>query len=107
MNRWNIPDQLEEKIRKRDKVCVYCRIVLKEYRHVRGVPRNTATWEHIDNDDLRSASNIVRCCGACNTSKGAKKIAKWFESEYCKRKNINERTVLPVVRNWLRDRRSR
>lgn len=107
MNRWNIPDWVEDKIRKRDKLCVYCRAVLKEYRHARGVPRNKATWEHIDNDDLRSAANIVRCCGACNTSKGAKKLVEWFESEYCKKKKISERTVLPVVRNWLRDRKSR
>jgi hypothetical protein len=107
MNRWKIPDWLEHKVRKRDKLCVYCHIVLKEYPHARGVPRNKATWEHMDNDDLRSATNIVRCCGACNTSKGTKGLIEWFESDYCKKRNINERTVLPVVRNWLRHPKSR
>jgi len=46
-------------------------------------------------------------CGACNTSKGGKRLAEWFESEYCKRKNMNEQTVSPVIRNWLRQRKSR
>lgn len=107
MNRWNIPDWLEDEIRKRDKLCVYCHTALREYPHARGVPRNKATWEHIDNDDLSSATNIARCCGACNTSKGAKKLMEWFESEYCKKKNINERTVAAAVRSWLRRRNSR
>jgi hypothetical protein len=104
VNRWNIPDGLEEKIRKRDKLCVYCHVELKDYSHAPGVQKNKATWEHIDNDDLRSVTNIVRCCGACNSSKGAKKLLEWFESEYCQKKNINEKTVLFVVRNWLRHR---
>lgn len=52
-------------------------------------------------------TNIVRYCGACNTSKGANKLAEWFESEYCKRKNMSEQTVSPVIRNWLRQRKSR
>jgi hypothetical protein len=107
MNRWNIPRRLEDEIRKRDKLCVYCRTVLKERPHAIGVPRNKATWEHIDNDDLCSEANIVRCCGACNTSKGAKKLLEWFESEYCKQRNINQETVSAVVRNWLKHRKSR
>lgn len=107
MNRWNIPPWLEDKIRRRDKKCVYCHTVLNEYPHAKGVPRNKATWEHMNNDDLRSEANIVRCCGACNTSKGAKDLLQWFESEYCKQKNINEKTVLPLVRNWLKHRKSR
>lgn len=108
MNRWNIPVHLEEKIRNRDKRCVYCRIMLKEYPHRRGVPKNKATWEHIDNDDLRSvATNIVRCCGACNTSKGTKTLVEWFRSEYCKKKNIKHGTVSAVVRDWLKRRKSR
>jgi hypothetical protein len=51
-------------------------------------------------------TNIVRYCGAYNASKGAKKLAEWFESEYCKRKNINEKTVSPVIRTWQRKSRS-
>jgi hypothetical protein len=107
MNKWGIPASLETKIRRRDKLCAYCRVVMKEYPHARGVPKNKATWEHIDNSDLNphSVNNIVRCCGACNTSKGTKKLLEWFESEYCKDKNINENTVSVVVRKWLRHRK--
>ena len=79
----------------------------EERPQARGVPRNKATWEHIDNDDLRSETNIVRCCGACNTSKGAKKLAEWFESEYCRKRNISEKTVSPAVRRWLKQHKSR
>ncbi len=103
MNRWGITDALEKKLRKRDKLCVYCRIKLREYPHASGVPRNKATWEHINNNDLQSAINIVRCCGACNASKGAKKLLDWFESEYCKKRNISAQTVRAVVKHWLRN----
>ena len=107
MNRWNIPDRVEDKVRRRDKRCVYCHIVMKEYPHTSGVRPNKATWEHIDNDGPSSETNVVRCCGACNSSKGTKKLLKWFESEYCKQRKINEKTVLPMVKNWLRHRKSR
>src|SRR5215470_6320979 len=107
MNRWGIPRWLEEAVKKRDKVCVFCGIAMKEHTRARGVARNKATWEHLDNDVRhRTETNIVRCCGACNSSKGAKKLVKWFESDYCKEKNISERTVSPIVRLWLRSHRS-
>lgn len=109
MNRWGIPQALESEIRRRDKLCVYCHAVMKKHPHARGVPPDKATWEHIDNNDLDpdSENNIVMCCGACNTSKGAKTLLEWFESEYCRSKNINERTVSVVVRKWLKDRKRR
>jgi len=104
MNRWNIPDWLEGKIRKRDKCCVYCRIPMKESSGHRVGRKKRATWEHIDNDEWRQASetNVVRCCGSCNSSKGAKPLKKWLESDYCKKKTINKKTVMPVVKRWLR-----
>jgi hypothetical protein len=107
MNMWDIPRSLEEKVRRRDKLCVYCHVVMKEYPHASGVPKKKSTWEHIDNNDLRSADNLVRCCGACNSSKGTKKLWDWFKSEYCKTRSINRRTVSPVVQNWLRHHVSR
>jgi len=107
MNRWGIPDWLEEKARKRDKRCVFCHILMRERPHARGVSKDKATWEHLDNNVRHlTVTNIVRCCGACNSSKGAKKLVKWFESDYCKKKKINERTVSPIVKNWLRRHRS-
>jgi hypothetical protein len=104
MNQWNIPDWLEDKIRKRDKLCVYCRILMKESSSPRDARKKRATWEHINNDEWRQASgtNVVRCCGSCNSSKSTKPLTKWFESDYCKEKNINKKTVMPVVKRWLR-----
>jgi 5-methylcytosine-specific restriction endonuclease McrA len=102
MNRWNIPAALENEIRKRDKRCVYCRVVFQGYAGARGARKNTASWEHIDNDELNlSRTNIVLCCGGCNSSKGAKRLLEWLASEYCTKRNINMRTVSPVVRKWL------
>jgi 5-methylcytosine-specific restriction endonuclease McrA len=103
MNRWKIPASLEDEIRKRDKCCVYCRAIFKDHLHARGVPKNKATWEHIDNNEANvSKTNVVLCCGACNSSKGEKRLLKWFESEYCRKRNINARSVSPVIRKWLK-----
>ena len=104
MNNWGIPIDVEARIRNRDKNCVYCQIRMLDYRHRRGVPKDKATLEHINNNDPRpSLINNAVCCGACNTSKGTKPLLKWFESEYCRKWNINERTVAPVVKRWLRE----
>lgn len=109
MNAWGISARDEAQIRKRDKRCAYCGGHLKLRLKAKGVPKDKATWEHINNDDLnpKNLANIVLCCGACNGSKGAKTLWKWFESEYCKRNDINEETVLsPVVKKWLKNHRS-
>ena len=109
MNRWGIPDRDEAEIRRRDKRCVYCHVQMKAHPKARGVPGDKITWEHINNSDLnpKHRINIVLCCGQCNNSKGAKKLLKWFESDYCKNRNINERTVSRAVKLWLRHYKSR
>jgi len=107
MNRWGIPLWVEDEVRQRDRTCVYCHVALREQPHVSGVPKNKATWEHIDNDGPNSVTNVARCCGACNSSKGTQTLLRWLDSEYCKKKKINEKTVSPVVRNWLRRHKSR
>jgi hypothetical protein len=82
---------------------------MRRHQNARGVPSDKATWEHIDNENLdpKDLINIVISCGACNTSKGAKNLLEWFESEYCKRKDINKRTVSRAVKEWLRRYRRR
>lgn len=101
-NSWNIPDELEEKVRQRDKLCVYCRVEMKVHRHAKGTPRDKATFEHIDNDEFNiSEGNITLCCAACNSSKGAKRLVDWLESEYCKEKNISKETVAKVIQEYL------
>jgi hypothetical protein len=102
MNNWNIPDWLETEIKKRDKICVYCRIPMLKSTPSRGSRRAVATWEHIINDgSIVSRGNIARCCVACNSSKGAKKLSDWLESDYCKKRGINKDTVAEIVKKAL------
>jgi hypothetical protein len=69
-------------------------------------PRKTvATWEHIINDaSIVTRDNIARCCFACNSSKGTKKLSDWMQSSYCKKRGINKDTVAEVVKTaWESD----
>ena len=69
----------------------------------RGPRRNVGTWEHIINDaTIVSRENIARCCAACNSSKGTKKLSDWIQSTYCKKRGINKDTVAEVVKEALK-----
>ena len=46
-NNWNIPKEMEEEIRKRDKACVYCG---NEFLSHKESAKASASWEHIIND---------------------------------------------------------
>ena len=100
MNRWNIPTWLEEEVISRDSNCVYCNIDFSLPTSSRG---EKPSWEHITNDELIiSRENIARCCMSCNASKGAKDLKTWLQSNYCKRKGINEQTVAKGIQDVLR-----
>ncbi len=100
-NKWNIPDELEEAVRIRDVICVYCGVAFNKNAC------DTASWEHINNKEKDVTSwNIALCCRSCNSSKGAKKLEDWFETDYCFNNNINKKTVAPVVQNYIREGRS-
>ena len=99
MNRWNIPAWLETEVLLRDTSCIYCRIDFSIPAASRG---EKPSWEHIVNDEtIINRQNISRCCMSCNSSKGAKNVAIWHESAYCKRKGISKLTVAQVVREAL------
>ena len=69
----------------------------------RGPRRAVATWEHIINDEsIVTRENIARCCAACNSSKGTKKLSDWIQSTYCKKRGINKDTVAEVVKEALK-----
>jgi hypothetical protein len=103
MNTWGIPDWLEREVRERDKTCVYCRIPMIEPMPRHGPRRAAATWEHIINDQrIITRENIARCCAACNSSKGTKKLSEWMHSSYCKKHGISQDTVADVVREALK-----
>ncbi|MDH5718912.1 MAG: HNH endonuclease [Spirochaetia bacterium] len=103
MNRWNIPKEMEKEIIIRDKKCVYCGIKMLDKVYRGESRKNAATWEHIINDEtIVTKENIARCCAACNSSKGTKKLSDWINSEYCRNKNININTVAPIIKKALK-----
>lgn len=103
MNRWGIPKWLEEEVKARDKACVYCGVKLVESIPFRSSRKAKATWEHIINDaSIVTCNNIARCCAACNSSKGTKRLSDWIRSSYCEKKGINKHTVAAIVRKALR-----
>ena len=96
MNRWNIPKILEVAVRARDTHCVYCGIKFSTDKTDR---KNTATWEHIINDEtIITPENIALCCCSCNASKGTRLLEDWINSAYCIKKNINYNTVSKIIR---------
>jgi len=83
----------------RDTYCVYCGVAFSTPALTRGAQ---PSWEHIVNDArIVTRENIVRCCMACNSSKGTQDLRAWLASAYCKRKGITESTVAEVVRKAL------
>lgn len=106
-NKFGIPDDELVKIRERDKNCVYCH---KEmiYPCTGNKQRDWATIEHLNfagpfylKDGLR-LSDIVICCGSCNSSRGIKSLPDWFKTQYCLERGINEAGVAEPVREYLR-----
>ena len=96
-NNWNIPSSLEQEIRQRDKVCVYCGV---KFTSTKISKKTAASWEHIINDaKIITRENIALCCCGCNASKGQKQLSIWLQSKYCKEKNINFETVAQVIKN--------
>ena len=98
-NKWNIPDWLEEDVKRRYKRCVYCGV---KFTPASVSKKTSATWEHIINDGgSTSRDNIALCCHGCNSSKGRKKLSDWLESDYCKRKGIFLGGVALIVKKSL------
>ena len=103
MNHWGIPDWLEREVKERDKTCVYCGIQMIDQMPAHGPRKAVATWEHIINDaSIVTRENIARCCVACNSSKGTKKLSVWIWSSYCTKHGISMDTVAEVVKAALR-----
>ena len=100
-NNWNIPSFLEQEIRQRDKVCVYCGV---NFTSVEISKKTAASWEHIINDaKIITRENIALCCCGCNASKGQKQLSIWLQSKYCKDKNITSKNVAQVIKDAIKD----
>ncbi len=101
-NRFGIPKDIEQKLRDRDKRCVYCRRRMKA-----GDAKRRPTIEHFNrlgpfywNDGLKE-KDLAICCNSCNASRGKKTLPDWFKSPYCTERNINKKTVATPVKRYL------
>ena len=96
MNRWNISKIFEVAVWARDARCVYCDVRFTADKMDR---ENTATWEHIINDEtIITPENIALCCCSCNASKSTRPLEDWTKSVYCVKKDINYNTVAKVIK---------
>ena len=102
-NKFDIPGEVERRIRERDKKCIYCH---KEmiYPWSKDNSKDSATIEHLReegpfywNDGLKE-EDLAICCGGCNSSRGKLSLLDWFKSRYCLSRGINENTVAGAVK---------
>lgn len=101
-NKYGIPLEEEEKIRSRDKTCVYCHKEMMSPNDG-GWFGDCATIEHLNYlPPWDNPATVAICCGSCNSSRGKKPLLDWFKTLYCLKKNINQGTVAkPVLKNIL------
>jgi len=102
-NKFGIPKEVEQRIRARDKKCVYHNRVM-----IKGHPKKMPTIEHFRekgpfywNKGLKE-EDLAICCKSCNSSRREKSILEWFKGLYCIDKNINEKTVAKPVKDFLK-----
>ena len=106
-NRWQIPHEVEIRLRRTFKVCAYCGRNIKAYIGVTGCFRDKATIEHLNRNgpfywsDRLQEKHLVVVCHQCNASRGKKRLSEWFKSSYCLNNKINARTVAARVRQYF------
>lgn len=101
-NIYGLPDKDIELVRQRDVNCVYCnKEMAKPNPNIRR--SDWATIEHLNHlPPWDNPKTIAICCGSCNSSRGKKTILEWFESNYCKEKNISPLTVAEPVLTYIK-----
>ena len=117
-NHFKIPDEVELEIREQYKSCAYCgKEMIFPWRGDNR--RDSATIEHLSEKRpfywgelyrgrKLSKEGLVICCGSCNSSRGRKKLRKWFKKPYCKnpggerRRIIDENSVAKSVKEYIR-----
>ncbi len=96
-NRWGIPKFVEDFVKARDTNCVYCGVSFTDSIKTN---KTRPTWEHIINDIRKNGTeNVSLCCNSCNSSKGSKNITDWFNSKYCKKKELIWKVLLQSLKN--------
>jgi hypothetical protein len=101
-NIYGIPDEALDRIRERDRACVYCHTIMRPYGSD-GPSSHWATIEHLNHlppwDD---PTTIAICCAGCNSRRSNLTHAAWFATDYCRSRGISEESVAETVRNFLR-----
>ena len=99
--KYGIPVEALKRILKRDNLCVYCHKGMVLPR--KGTKqRNWATVEHMsDKASGNSLKTISICCGSCNSSRRMS-FKRWFKTQYCLDRGINEKTVAKPVKAYMR-----
>lgn len=103
-NNFGIPAAVENRIRTRDTRCVYCH---KEFSTLSR--KDWPTIEHLSEHPPfywrlgLKEEGLAICCTSCNSSRGAKSLAAWFRSAYCRDRQppIGPQSVAPPVRRYL------
>lgn len=99
-NKWGIPKEIEDLVKRRDLSCIYCGVKFTEPNEL----KNNPSWEHIINDiRINGEENIALCCRSCNASKGSKELKDWLNCEYCKNKGINPNSIALVAKKHLEE----
>jgi hypothetical protein len=102
VNQYGLDEAELAKIRARDKDCVYCHKKML-FPFVAKRQGDSATIEHFNIvPPWNKHETVAICCGACNSSRSDKKLRDWFKAPYCIQRNINEKTVAPCVRDYLK-----
>lgn len=106
-NKYGLPEDRLEEIRLRDDLCIYCNKSMTSPKNG-GFSGNWATIEHLNHlPPWDNPDTVAMCCKSCNSSRGAKLITDWFETDYCIAKNINTNTVSSVVVDYIRKHESK
>ena len=97
-SRYGIPGAILAELRLRDQNCVYCNILMPDWKD-RTNDLHFATIENLypPGDDPKWVS---WCCNGCNASH-KKPLREWFKSSYCTDHGINEHTVAPIIQEFL------
>jgi hypothetical protein len=107
-NQWQIPHEVEHRLRREFKGCAYCGRGFKAHVGIKGTFGERATIEHLNrrgpfywSKGLKE-DHLVIVCGRCNSSRGIKRLSDWFASPYCLTRRIGPSTVAARVQHYLR-----
>ena len=101
-NPYGLPEEEVERVRKRDRKCVYChkKMAKPSKQAWRG---DWATIEHLNHlPPWDNPKTIAICCSRCNSSRGKKTLLAWFESSFCRERDISPSTVAYPVLEYIR-----